>query len=630
MVSEPKTVSRGHLVSDSPFIVCPICHEKLQILDSPHLKKHHLSLRQLRSRFPEVPTITLSRLQEIGQKSAQKVKETSLQRYGVGNPYQNPEFQEKFRRTCLERWGVENPSSNLEIRRRRTASNLRKYGVKSPSQLVEVKRKTERTCLERYGHKSPMQNPNVLEKSKGTCILNYGISNPSLSPVVQERISCSLKSIDFEEVIKKRRVTFLQRYGVPHPAMSDDIKEKTKETCLDRYGTSSPFENPIVQQKIRKTCLDRYGVEYFSQSEDFRLKHKKTVLGKSFINVSNSLDYLGLELVDSEYRGAKILHQFRCKSCGALFFQRWNAIQQGARCPFCLPPRRSLPQLVLAEFLLSLGLNVIQDSRSIIAPLELDIVIPDLKVAVEFNGLYWHSEDQLVNRDIDPKFYHLHKTEACEKVGYRLIHIFEDEWVFKQDIVKHRLKSILSKFDGKRIHARECKIKEIDAKTKNEFLETYHIQGQDRSKIKLGAFHGNQLVAVMTFSVGNISKGSKPKLDVWELNRFCVDYHYHIPGIASKLLSHFKRSYPWLEIFSYADRRWSTGNLYKQLGFKFDKCTQVNYWYIKGLERIHRFNLRKRPDEPKDIPEWVLRAKEGYWKVWDCGNLRFVMGCNRP
>ena len=173
--------------------------------------------------------------------------------------------------------------------------------------------------------------------------------------------------------------------------------------------------------------------------------------------------------------------------------------------------------------------------------------------------------------------------------------------------------------------SRKCKIKEIDSKSKNEFLEKYHLQGSDRSSIKLGSFYENKLVAVMTFSKGSIAKGSKAQEGVWELNRFCTNYEYHIPGIASKLLTHFKRNYEWKEIFSYADRRWSQGDVYYKLGFELEKETAPNYWYVKGIERIHRFNLRKRPDEPKDIPERVLRAEEGYLRIWDYGHLKFKM-----
>ena len=161
--------------------------------------------------------------------------------------------------------------------------------------------------------------------------------------------------------------------------------------------------------------------------------------------------------------------------------------------------------------------------------------------------------------------------------------------------------------------------------SKYNHLNKFHIQGKDISRIRLGAFYNNVLLSVMTFSVPNISKGSKNKKDVWELNRFCSDYNYHIPGIASKFLTCFKRNYDWKEIFSYADRRWSNGNLYYKLGFNLEHITKPNYWYTKGYVRIHRFNLRKKPTEPKEISELILRYNEGFRRVWDCGNLKFII-----
>jgi len=156
-------------------------------------------------------------------------------------------------------------------------------------------------------------------------------------------------------------------------------------------------------------------------------------------------------------------------------------------------------------------------------------------------------------------------------------------------------------------------------------LNVYHLQGEDKSVIKLGAFYNEELISVMTFSHGSISRKKLNFEDLWELSRFCSNSNYHIPGIASKLLTYFKRNFQWYKIFSYADRRWSQGELYYKLGFKLDSVTKPNYSYVKNNTRIHRFSLRKKYNEPKDIPEWVLRQKEGYYRIWDCGHYKFKL-----
>lgn len=308
--------------------------------------------------------------------------------------------------------------------------------------------------------------------------------------------------------------------------------------------------------------------------------------------------------------------------CGYEFIQIWNAIQQGYSCPKCYPRNQGESKFEheVQNFITSLGLTISKHDRVLIKPKELDIVVHDRKVAIELNGLYFHSDLYI------GKFYHLDKTILCEKAGYRLIHIFEDEWIYKKDIVKERLKQIFKTSSSTKINARDCNIKIIDTKTKNEFLKKFHLQGPDiGSSVRLGAFYNNELVAVMTFSQSNITKGFRKQAGVWELNRFCSDYKYNIRGIAGKLLKYFQRNFDWIRIFSYADRRWSNGNLYYKLGFKLVGQTDIDYWYVKGIKRIPRWELRKRPDEPKDIPEHILRVKEGYVKIYGCGNLKFEL-----
>ena len=250
--------------------------------------------------------------------------------------------------------------------------------------------------------------------------------------------------------------------------------------------------------------------------------------------------------------------------------------------------------------------------------------IPNKKLAIEYNGLYWHSELNNTNKN-----YHLNKTKLCENKDIRLIHIFEDEWNNKQQIVKNRLKYILKLIPYK-IFARKCIIKEINSQLKDKFLNKYHIQGTDKSNIRLGAFYKNRLVAVMTFGKRRIALGSKNKNNFYELIRFCTISNFNIIGIAGKLLKYFKNKYKPKNIISYADRRWSQGNLYKQLGFKLDHISPPNYWYIKNGIRIHRFNFRKNVLKDKlnifdmELSEWENMKNNDYDRIWDCGNYVFI------
>jgi G:T-mismatch repair DNA endonuclease (very short patch repair protein) len=280
----------------------------------------------------------------------------------------------------------------------------------------------------------------------------------------------------------------------------------------------------------------------------------------------------------------------------------------------------------ISDYIKSLGLTVIENDRSIISPLELDIVIPEKNIAIEYCGLYWHGETK--GKDIK---YHLNKLKRCVEMGYRLITIFEDEWINKRDIVEKRLNHILGD-NNKRVYARKCDIKEISPKIANEFINQHHVQGSTGSSVKLGLYYNNELVSVMTFAKPSLSKGRKSFDNVYELSRFCSSVH--VVGGASKLLTHFKRNYEWNEIFTFADRRWSKGNVYEKLGFESVGETKPNYWYFKtrdeGIQRKHRFNYRKDRlpvlfnNVDMDMTEWQIMQSQGFDRIWDCGNLKYI------
>jgi len=342
-------------------------------------------------------------------------------------------------------------------------------------------------------------------------------------------------------------------------------------------------------------------------------------------DIKNSFESEGYKLLTTVYKTRHDRLEYICKNGhhNSVNYSKWQ-VGRG-RCPIC-NCGKSAPETEIYSFIKENFKDAKNNVRGIIPPFELDTIIPSKKTAIEYCGLYWHSE--LKGKD---NKYHINKLDRCSKTGYTLITIFEDEWINKKDIVEKRLLYKLGKFAGKKVYARNCTILEIDSKLKDEFLDKYHIQGKDRSSIKLGAYFEDNLVAVMTFHRGSIAKGSKLKENTYELNRFCSDYNYNVVGIASKLFKYFTKNYNPTEIYSYADRRWNTGESYKNLGFKLDSISKPNYWYITGVyKRAHRFNFRKSELRNKlkifdpNISEWENMKKNKFDRIWDCGNIKFI------
>jgi hypothetical protein len=375
---------------------------------------------------------------------------------------------------------------------------------------------------------------------------------------------------------------------------------------LGGYGCSN-CKGKKISQKLKKT------------NEEF--------LDDVYDEVGN--EYTPLE----EYKDAKtnIKMRHNSKSCN---YNVWKIkpynFFNGNRCPKCsFKDHESKTEKELLKFIKNnYDKKIISSDRQILNGKELDIYLPKDKIAFEFNGLYWHSETMGKG-----KKYHLNKTKKCSKQNIQLIHVFEDEWNNNKKLVKNKILHLLNLNDSPSIYARKCYIKEISAKIKGEFLDKYHIQGKDRSNIKLGLYskNNNKLVAVMTFSKLRKALGQSHKKNHWELSRYATNYNYIVPGGFSKLFKYFIRNYDYKEIITYADRRWSNGNVYNKSNFKLDHISEPNYWYVKsGNIRKHRFNFRKGILEDKfpniyddEKTEKEIMEETKYNRIWDCGNYVF-------
>lgn len=273
------------------------------------------------------------------------------------------------------------------------------------------------------------------------------------------------------------------------------------------------------------------------------------------------------------------------------------------------------------EYIKSMKISTITSSKKIIYPQQLDIFIPLNNIGIQFNGLYWHSEEYL------DKNYHLKKTELCEKNNIKLIHIFEDEWIYKKNIVKSKLSNILGLTPNK-IYGRKCIIKEVPYVESKIFLDDNHLQGNVSSKINLGLYYNNELISLMCFNKSRLGIGNS--FDGFELSRFCNKLNTSVIGGANKLLKYFIINFNPKKIISYADRRWSQGNLYEKLGFSKKHVNKPNYWYIIGKTRKHRFGFRKsvlakQGFNAVDKTEHEIMLERKIFRIYDCGTITYEL-----
>lgn len=440
---------------------------------------------------------------------------------------------------------------------------------------------------------------------------------------------CSSKCSNSSDDVKNKKIkSFNDKYGVDNPFQADEVKRKSKLTLISRYGVDNPMRSEPIRRNMMKRSLDNNGTKwalskggaaYNSRVKRERLKYDKLL--------SNNISII--EWSESKNGVCK----FRCSNCDSefdatkyLIYQRSN--NNVEQCLLCNPVgsfNSTNQQLEVVEFIKNLGFDVIEHDRKILNGKELDIVIPEKNIAIELDGLYWHSELYKESN------YHLNKTDLCEANNIQLIHIFEDEWANKKEIVKSRIKSILGKSTTS-IYARKCNIKKINSKVCREFIELNHLQGYIPASVKLGLYYEDELVSVMTFGKLRAALGNKGTDSEYEMYRFCNKIGYSVVGGASKLLSHFIKHFNPTYILSYADRRWSIGKLYDKLKFKMEGKSDPNFWYVKNGIRYHRFNFRKSElvkegyDPSKTAHEIMLDRK--MYRIYDCGNIKYTMKIN--
>lgn len=254
---------------------------------------------------------------------------------------------------------------------------------------------------------------------------------------------------------------------------------------------------------------------------------------------------------------------------------------------------------------------------------EIDIYCPTLNIGIEYCGIFWHSEKRSGTR-----VGHYNKYKAAKDNGVHLIHVFSDEWQYRQKQVKNFLRAVFGKSSHK-IFARKCITKEIDKKTAKLFLDENHIQGgTNRSSYCVGLWLDTLLVGVMTFAKHQRKNDDSTIV----LERFAILDNYSVVGGASKMMAfatNWCRNAGYSSVISWSDNRWSTGNVYQKMGFQLEAELKPDYSYVNGTNSQKRYSKQSMKKSstgcPTDITEKDWCQKNGYYRIWDCGKKRFVL-----
>lgn len=415
--------------------------------------------------------------------------------------------------------------------------------------------------------------------------------------------------------------SYIQQIGV-HLKGSSCPKcryNRTSNTLKQTLSTRTPEEWDAIRSSIRqgkclsrhKTLVDHYGITDLS---DVHPQYRP------IFNSLSSTDVITfLCPIHGSYQQS-IKDHFRNDG-------------KRSHCPACAAANSSYGSHIeqkLLSHLLSLGLQARKD-RTLIAPYELDVYIPEHALAIEVNGAYYHSDNHLYNSGKDGRMYHLLKTNLCKTKGVQLLHFHAWELEYKWDICINKILSRCNLLNRTRLYARKCTLTTPDVTIARDFYDSYHIQGWGQ-----GILYGLQssdgtLVSCMSF---RRSSSNTTEAGSWELNRYATHPDYFVVGGFSKLLTAFIREHDPSRIISYADLRLSNGSLYEHEGFFLESVSQPDYQVCDRStgEPHHKFNFRISKFRQSEtlqykpgLTEFQLEDLNGLLRVWNCGMAKYVL-----
>lgn len=572
-----------------------------------------------------------------------KIEATSMVKYGVKNGGGSRQAMEKAQKTNLAKRGVQWVMQDKNVVRTSQDTCMTKYNATTYVHSVEGTERVNATVMDKFNRKNYFSGPVGHALARKGMLAKHGVDNPMKSPDILSRKIAKEKEkyngkffVQTDEFKKESkdsqfaeygtwysaskegraryREIMMQKHDVPEYFQSEDFREKNSSTLRIKYNVDNYAKTPMWKPQVEATSMKKWGVKHYSQSQEAKqeaINKYSTVLNKWNCRLLNII--------------TKNSIHFCCDKCGSECTEQyqlilWRDAHGITPCTACYTKNSSVSveEAELTDFIKSLGFDVTHYDRDFIGSYGADIVIESRKLIIEYDGLHWHSE--LYH---DSK-YHIQKTLLAKDMGYRLIHVFSDEWVYKTDIVKSRLSHILGIPSAIRIQARKCHIEPVAWPSESEFLANNHIQGSVHSRWCYGLYDSsNMLVAMMSFGPSRFEDNTV------EMIRYCGRRDISVVGGAGRLFSAFIKDHPEIgSVVSYADARWSAYDaFYTKLGFSLVAISDPGYYVVDGDIRRSRFQFQRHKiagpgDEGKTEHEITLAR--GLYRIYDCGQYKYI------
>lgn len=462
-----------------------------------------------------------------------------------------------------------------------------------------------------YGYCGRAETCKCLQEKCGTTSVK--ITDPAVRAARTEKIKKTKLKLYGSETYTNRdkaKETLLKNYGVSNPMFSSTVKAKLSNTVLEKYGVSNVGSLSSSIEKAKSTSIERYG-NWISKTDRYKELRKGSVIEKypsrAILYDSSLLTEYATEYTPSQL--ADILGY--SNSSNLVQTLKTNNI------PYKKTDSISRWEYDIYGFIRGIYTGTIsQGNRTVLSGKEIDIYLPEINVAFECNGSYWHTE--LHGKD---STYHLQKTTECAKMGIRLVHLWEHEYKSSPGIIRSMIQNILQV--SERCYARKLKVVKVNTVDESAFLDNNHIQGYIPSKVCLGICNDtNELLSIMSF--GNSRYSSRYQ---WELLRFCNKTGITVVGGAGKLFRYFLQTYTPASIVSYCHKDKFTGEIYNRLGFVYSHTSLPAYYYTKDyitFENRVKYQKHKLssilPIFDPSLTEWENMKNNGYDRIWDCGN----------